>query len=89
MSPPMRPRPRCHDCKGPYSIYQVHDAVWLEAFPSYPRDVIDAHARGEQLLLCFDCLERRLGRFLGLSDFPECIANSGVFFGYRLRSRTP
>lgn len=85
----MRPRPRCFDCKGKYSIYHVNDEVWLQALPSYPRDVIDAHARGEQLLLCFDCLERRLGRPLTLQDFPECIANSGVFFGYLLRSRVP
>lgn len=47
-----------------------------------------SHGRG-YLLLCCDCLEKRLGRELTIADFDLRIpVNTGIAFGFRLGKKT-
>jgi hypothetical protein len=51
----------CTDCKFvPFDHYMVWDELWAKAGLD-PREIC-----------CLECLERRLGRPLGIDDFPLC-----------------
>lgn len=89
----------CFDCRRPTDSYMVHNRVWLTAWPSYGADRrrgLDAlverlgdltQARREYrgAHLCFNCLERRLGRPLSPKDFdPDLPINRGILLGISL-----
>lgn len=85
----------CFDCGDPHGCaYLVHDATWLAAWPEYSAlraRLATAYPKGSpwrwhvHLLLCFGCLEKRLGRPLHPSDFDLSLPiNAGVAFGMRL-----
>jgi hypothetical protein len=67
----------------------VHDEVWLAAWPTYPeerRALIRANkgvpGARTHLLLCFDCLSKRLGRPLRIADFDlDVPINAGIRLG--------
>lgn len=48
--------------------YMIHDELWLSVNP------------GRKGMLCFSCLENRLGRRLTLSDFTDCPLSSMLCF---------
>ena len=66
----------CMDCEidtGYEVAYMIDHNLW--------RDILNLD-RG---FLCLDCLEKRLGRKLKLSDFPEELRiNTPIYFGYQL-----
>jgi hypothetical protein len=67
LPPSRRNDPRCLDCGvdtleiGDY--YMLHDELWLEANPD------------DDGMLCFDCVETRLGRRLVPADFTNALTN--------------
>lgn len=68
-------RPMCHACGGvTFSMYAVYNSVWLKAMPGLL----------EHEHLHLECLERKLGRFLSIADFPYLPVNYQIFFGLRL-----
>ena len=72
----------CHNCEGQGDHYWVHDDVWLAAWPAY------AAAKKELrrcLVLCFGCLEKRLGRLLVAEDFDHSRPiNRPIILGLRM-----
>jgi len=90
----------CFDCDSNTTLYSVHDHVWLKAWPDYQEDkarvvtrygeyIVDAYEGTKRhpmncLCLCFDCLEKRLGRPLTIDDFDGTRANDGIRFGHSL-----
>jgi hypothetical protein len=69
----------------------VRNDVWKEAFPLYGlwKSVLGRMLRegviteaDKSLVLCLECLERRVGRPLQLSDFTSAPLSQGVFWGY-------
>ena len=91
----------CFDCDTDTVGYSVHDGVWLKAWPTYAADKQEAAAkygkdeRGQRhpmgcLCLCFNCLEKRLGRRLTPLDFDfKRIINRGILFGMRFETKSP
>ena len=85
----------CFDCGGPSHEYMVDADVWLQAWPDYPefrREMALKYKklpedpqrtnRLHHLLLCFPCLEKRLGRELVPADFDLALpANAGIAKG--------
>jgi hypothetical protein len=80
-------RNECYDCGGYVMCYMVHDCVWLLAWPEYDElrvrlnpPIIDMSSDQDVIVLnlCFDCLQRRLGRKLCIEDFTDCEANNYV-----------
>ena len=74
----------CWDCKQRTDPYMVQDDVWLEAWPDYMvwREHLTSLLRTKdkpnnplRLVLCFDCLERRLGRKLVIYDLTSAPIN--------------
>jgi hypothetical protein len=68
----------CYDCSSPvYIDYMVKDSVWRDAWPTYVQDRSELVKKYEgtvesfraHLILCYGCLERRLGRHLNPVDF--------------------
>lgn len=73
---------RCHDCGGANpQDYAVKREVWNEAWPDYRKQVslaLNEYGRdhpGRHQLLCFSCIEKRLGRALVPGDFLKCPLN--------------
>jgi hypothetical protein len=65
----------CFDCEMDIpQNYMVHDEVW---------ELAGLASNGG--LLCFDCLENRLGRKLTIDDFSDKPINAEILFGYKLR----
>lgn len=69
----------------------VQNDVWFMAWPDYAeqkREVVRIHGRGtplSHLVLCFGCLEKRLGRLLVPSDFDLRVSiNRGIALGLRM-----
>lgn len=104
-------RYRCFDCGNNAPVYMAHDHVWKTAWPDeleYRKQfrvelsldpTAERNSKGRPvfaLLLCFSCLERRLGRPLTIEDFRQnkrdgtepLPANAEVFFGYQLGLKT-
>lgn len=82
---------RCYDCDQHGGDYMVHTGVWLQAMPDYPerkRILVQRHPGNvpeRHILLCFACLEARLGRPLTVDDFKLSIPiNHGILLGLRL-----
>jgi hypothetical protein len=68
---------RCKDCgRERPEFYMVENRVWYG----------EAKARHNDIL-CLDCLERKIGRSLDISDFKEIPVNELLFVGYRMRGR--
>lgn len=74
----------------------LHDAVWVQAMPNYKEVSAALRAqfpsRGERhtdprssVQLCFDCVEKRLGRPLTDDDFPLVPVNAWVSASLRER----
>jgi len=79
----IKPRPfplaNCRDCNRLADHYMVHDDVWHQAFPDA---TILRQATG---VLCFECLEVRLGRKLRLKDFQhKNPMNRSIFLGAQM-----
>lgn len=80
----------CFDCDAFVDNYTVAPEVWLEAWPTYKEDKREAMRLHRNtplmwLLLCFDCLEKRLGRPLKIEDFDLTIgSNQGIALGVRM-----
>jgi hypothetical protein len=86
-------RGMCFDCDKPSPAYMVRHEVWAQAFPDYKetklqiRKMIGAPIpEADQwkmcLLLCFSCLEHRLGRYLQPKDFDLRLSiNAGIRLG--------
>jgi len=76
--------PKCMDCLRFNDSYMVRSAVWHEATEREEGSDGDG-------LLCFECLELRLGRSLKIEDFLETAPiNRGVLLGYHLaKESTP
>jgi hypothetical protein len=98
MSTPQKTEPkgyRCYDCGAWDDQYMVHKAVWDIAWPNYREDKVAALSLAfdtkedwrRHLLLCFQCLEKRLDRPLTLDDFTLVPINSSIFFGAKMASR--
>ena len=78
----------CWDCKGWSHAYMVHDEIWLKAWPDYPtmrlflKSVLCTKSHGREaggemrLVLCFECLEKRLGRKLRIVDLTDYPINN-------------
>lgn len=87
----------CRDCSRFVPSYMVRDAVWFAAWPTYREDKIAANRQYKGtaeawkawLLLCLQCLEKRLGRRLILKDFESLPVNDIVFFAYEMALRGP
>jgi hypothetical protein len=94
-----RCRMACYDCKRGSEFYMVRRETWVRAWPEYDslrreilakrrellRDPDRAFPVSKFLLLCFDCLERRLGRPLTVDDFDlDLIVNEPIRLGMRL-----
>ena len=93
----MDARWHCHDCKGGNHDYMVKKEVWLQAWPTYHEEhkallaeIRQARKEGRtngrgHLLLCFNCLKKRLGRPLTVDDFDlDIIINDGIKLGVKL-----
>jgi hypothetical protein len=88
---------RCRDCNAPSQSYMVRDEIWLAAWPTYNaerRALIRAHkttndpCHQTMLLLCFSCLDKRLGRPLRPDDFKLSLSvNAGIVLGMRMSAR--
>jgi hypothetical protein len=72
----------CFDCKKKCANYMVEPSVWRQAFPNYAE--VKSCNRDVFVELCFDCLSRRLGRALTLTDFSDAPVNEGMRLGYRI-----
>lgn len=87
----------CHDCKGHNDEYMVRPEVWAQAWPTYQHDkkILLAKVRDGKLqqwaaflLLCLDCLERRLGRPLSEADFDfGIVINRPLALGFAIGLR--
>lgn len=64
----------CLDCARPTDDFWVEDALWYGAVPENNTRM----AEGKFTFVCIDCFEKRIGRRLRASDFPECPANAIV-----------
>jgi hypothetical protein len=64
----------------------VKDDIWHAAWPDYSEQRARASAEGKRvfLLLCFDCLSKRLGRVLCMEDFAPVPINRAIRLGYEL-----
>ena len=67
--------PHCDECRRIADFYMVKDEVWLSVAPT------------RESILCFACLESRLGRPLTLDDFPRLPINRGIRKGYEIAWR--
>lgn len=81
----------CYDCRRDCGSYMVHDEVWDRAWPGYHQLRRELRAKYPVskygfwgLVLCFKCLERRLGRPLVLGDFTKAVINQPIVFGFGL-----
>jgi hypothetical protein len=79
---------RCHDCGNIACEYMVRDSVWNRAWPEYreKKALLVAEHPNERwkthLLLCFECLQRRLNRSLVPEDFDlHLVINHGILLG--------
>jgi hypothetical protein len=82
---------KCNDCGKLNDSYMVRNDVWRAAWPDYshrkaealrlyPKPDVRRH-----LLLCFRCLEKRLGRTLFPQDFDLTLPiNSGICLGLNM-----
>jgi len=83
----------CYDCGFDHDWYMVKNEVWLQAWPEdYPklrtRLILENQGRRVFVSLCYECLEKRLGRVLTIDDFDLGIPiNSGVRMGFKLGLR--
>lgn len=87
---------RCFDCRKLNKTgYMVSDSVWRSAWPWYGvirRELTrrlretDSTARGRGILCC-DCLSKRLGRPLEISDFTPAPINDEIRQGYAIGLR--
>jgi len=66
----------CDECLGHHEPYMIQDELWLSIMPN---------RKGS---LCFDCVEKKLGRKLTIEDFHNGAVNNPIFFGYLLALRT-
>lgn len=95
--------PECQDWHCPHcgqatNMYGHHICYWdcvdcgintavIDEYYSVGKELWDAHGAGDGML-CVGCLESRVGRKLGPSDFPNLPINRGAFrMSSRLRDR--
>jgi hypothetical protein len=81
----------CRDCGGVNDDYTVLNAVWEEAWPGCFEEQRLARLAGTKVrcLLCFRCLEARLGRPLAPSDFSLAMPiNRGIAIGIAMARRS-
>lgn len=98
----IRSRIWCYDCKGYAEFYMVKRHVWLQAWPDYEELRADILERRKAclknpelaapvhrfLLLCFSCLEKRLGREMVADDFDlDLCVNEPIRLGIRIGIR--
>jgi hypothetical protein len=75
----------CFDCRKAHSNYMVKECIWNLAFPDYCKARI-IHS-DIFIDLCFECLQRRLGRDLTMDDFTSAPVNDGIRLGYIIKKR--
>lgn len=86
------PSLRCEDCAILPEHYMVRNEVWALAWPDYEEERMRRRRQWRHdgtgsffCLLCFACLEKRLGRKLTANDFNlELPINKPIAFGMRL-----
>lgn len=79
---PEFPSVNCRDCGRLDDDYMVTQETWCEAFRV---EVVKSPRSAPKGKLCFDCLEKRLGRPLTIEDFRADLgANRSIFLGYSL-----
>jgi len=72
---PVIPLFDCYGCFDPKpEYYMIHDSLWEEV-ATY----------GNHGMLCFACVQKRLGRLLGLDDFTAAPVNDWVFDHFNKR----
>lgn len=72
----------CHTFKTPW--YIVRDSIWKEAIPNY-NEIKKSNPPEHPIELCFDCLEKRLGRQLTIDDFDLTKnINTSLLFGFMM-----
>ncbi|UQT65277.1 hypothetical protein BD13_127 [Salmonella phage BD13] len=64
----------CRDCEQYHEMCMVEDWVWDQIRKEQPKDII----------LCFTCMERRLGRKITLKDLKHVPCNAPYFIGFRM-----
>lgn len=86
----------CLDCARTCTIHRLKDEVWLAACPDYrelKRMLIEMYAKDSRfedyrvVLLCFRCVERRLGRLLTRADFSSAKVHDDLFYLGEIVSR--
>lgn len=83
----------CYDCTSTQDWYMLRDEVWNQAWPedySKLRTRLTLENQGKRVFicLCYDCLEKRLGRSLTIDDFDLGLPiNSGIRMGFKLGLR--
>jgi hypothetical protein len=79
----------CLDCARTCTIHRLKDEVWLAACPNYhelKRTLIEMYAKDSRfadyrvVLLCFRCVEHRLGRLLTRADFSSAKIHDDLFY---------
>lgn len=79
----------CLDCGRTCTIHRLKDEVWLAACPNYrelKRTLIEMYAEDSRfadyrvVLLCFRCVERRIGRLLTQADFSSAKIHDDLFY---------
>lgn len=61
----------CRDCEQYHEMCVVEDWVWAKICKSQPKDIV----------LCFSCMEHRLGRRITLKDLKHVPCNAPYFLG--------
>lgn len=83
----------CYDCGFSHDWYMLKDEVWLQAWPEGYKELrtkltLENQGRRVFVGLCYECLEKRLGRMLTIDDFDLGIPiNSGIRMGFKLGLR--
>lgn len=71
---PQHQRFYCRECEQYHEMCMVEDWVWDNICKSQPKDIV----------LCFHCMERRLGRKLTLKDLKHVPCNAPYFLGFQM-----
>lgn len=64
----------CRDCENYHEMCMVEDWVWDKIRGEQPVDVV----------LCFPCMEKRLGRRITLKDLKHVPCNAPYFIGFTM-----
>lgn len=63
----------CRDCESYHEMCVVENEVWDIIRGDQPNDIV----------LCFPCMEKRLGRKITLEDLKHCPCNAPYFIGFQ------